>query len=293
MKTIPAGLLAHYQQPTTTVATFLRVVRADEATFGFTTTDRVITVDGLAYEPGFEVSAIASSEALNVDNLELTILPDRAGGTITALDLLTGKWDNAFFEIFEANYEAPADGINVLKRGWTGNVTVRNGSYVIEFRSLAQRLQQAQGIVSSKNCRSQLGDAKCRVDLADFTVTGTATAVASARVFTDSARTEADDWYGEGSVTFTSGANAGYTRKCKTYVADVFELVEAFPFPIEIGDAYEAVAGCRKRHERSLANPTGESDCVDKFDNILNFQGEPHLQGVDALTRPATASAQP
>ncbi len=292
MKTIPVDLLAHYQQPTTTIAAFLRVVRADEAVYGFTSTDRPITVDELVYQPGFDLSALASSEALSVDNFELTILPDAPGGNLTALDLLTGRWNNAFFEVFEANYEDPDMGINVLKRGWTGNVTVRNGSYVLEFRSLSSRLQQPQGDVTSKNCRSQLGDAKCTVVLADFTETGTATSVASARVFTDSARTEADDWFAEGSVTFTDGANAGYTRKVKTYLADVFELVEAFPFPIEVGDAYEAVAGCRKRHERSLDNPTGVSDCVDKFDNILNFQGEPHLQGLDALTRPASPEAE-
>jgi hypothetical protein len=28
------------------------------------------------------------------------------------------------------------------------------------------------------------------------------------------------------------------------------------------------------------------SDCVDKYNNILNFQGEPHAPGVDALTSP-------
>lgn len=284
MKPIPTDLLTHYEQQTTTVAAFLKVVLANQTTFGFTSTDKTVTVDGLDYEPGFDVSAIASSEALNVDNLELTILPDLEGGTVTTLDLLTGKWNNAFFEVFEANYEAPADGVNVLKHGWTGNVTIRNGSYVLEFRSLAQRLQQPQGIVSSRTCRAQLGDSKCRVVLAYFTESGTVTSAADQRNFTDTARTEADDWFAEGSVTFTDGANAGYTRKVKAYASDAFELVEAFPFPIDIGDAYEAVAGCRKRHERSLANPMGVSDCIDKFDNILNFQGEPHLQGLDALT---------
>ena len=49
---------------------------------------------------------------------------------------------------------------------------------------------------------------------------------------------------------------------------------------IAIGDAFTAVAGCQKRHD---------VDCRDKFGNLLNFQGEPHLPGIDALTSPAEA----
>lgn len=285
MKNIDTGLMAHYEQTVTTVAQFIKIVREDGATFGFTSTNIVVTVAGLEYEPGWTPTAIASSEALSVDNFEMVLLPDLDGGNVTAIDLQTGKWDNAFFEIFEADYLTPNSGQNILKRGWTGNVTIRNGQFVIEFRSLSQRLQPQQGILLSKTCRAQLGDSKCRVNLMYFTVTGTLTAVASNQVFTDSSRTEVDDWFGEGIIEFTSGANAGYRRKVKSYTdAGVFTVFEAFPFDVEVGDTYEAIAGCRKRHDRQTSNPTGVSDCVDKFDNILNFQGEPHGQGSDKLT---------
>ncbi len=290
MKTIDAGLLAHYQQETTTVASFLKVVRADGETFGFTSTDQTITVSGLEYEPGFDVSALSSAEGLNVDNLELTILPDLEGGTVTRLDLLTGKWNKAFFEIFEANYMAPADGINVLKRGYTGEVRPSNGVYVIEFRSLSQLLQAQQGIVTSKNCRSRLGDVLCGVDLGPFTETGSLTGVTSAQVVTDSARTEDDDYYGDGTFECTSGDNAGYTRRVKTFAAGVFTFDLPFPFAFLTGDDYTAIAGCRKRHERTLENPDGISDCFDKFDNVLNFQGEPNLPGLDAIAATDTAT---
>lgn len=44
---------------------------------------------------------------------------------------------------------------------------------------------------------------------------------------------------------------------------------------VAVGNSFSIVAGCRKR----LAE-----DCVAKFNNVLNFQGEPHLPGIDQLT---------
>lgn len=285
MKNIDTGLMAHYEQTVTTIAQFIKIVREDGETFGFTSTNMTVTVGDLDYEPGWTPTAIASSEALSVDNFEMVLLPDLDGGNVTAIDLQTGKWDNAFFEIFEADYLTPNSGQNILKRGWTGNVTIRNGQFVIEFRSLSQRLQPQQGILLSKTCRAQLGDSRCRVNLMYFTVTGTVGFFTSDRkTFSDATFAEPEDYFGEGSVTFTSGPNAGYTRKVKSYIGNVFEVFEPFPFDIANGHTFEAVAGCRKRHERTNANPTGTSDCIDKFNNVLNFYGEPHGTGADKLT---------
>jgi hypothetical protein len=44
---------------------------------------------------------------------------------------------------------------------------------------------------------------------------------------------------------------------------------------MKVGDTYEAIAGCRKRFEE---------DCQTKWNNELNFGGEPHRRGVNVLT---------
>ncbi len=106
-----------------------------------------------------------------------------------------------------------------------------------------------------------------------------------AYTFTDTARTEADDWFGDGVVTMTGGLNAGYARQVATFASGAFVLRLPFPFAVQVGDGYSAIAGCRKRHERTSLLPAGVSDCIDKFNNILNFQAEPHLPGIDALTK--------
>ena len=138
----------------------------------------------------------------------------------------------------------------------------------------AALLDQAQGEVTSKTCRATLGDSRCTVALSAYTETGTLTAVTSRMVFADSSRAEADDWFVEGVLTFTGGANAGTSHKVRLFSAGQFTLTLPATFNPAIGDTYSVIAGCQRRLE----------DCRDKFDNVVNFQGEPHLPGIDELT---------
>lgn len=280
MKIIAAGLAAHYALDTTTVAACIKVTRRDSTVLGVTSTDHPIIVSGITYTPGFNLSSLQSTETLGVDTMELTILPDEL---MPESELLTGVWDNAAFEIFEVNYEDPADGVNVLKRGWLGEVGMKRGQYTVELRSLAQALQQTQGIVTSKTCRARFCDAACGLDVGDFTVTGTVDSAADRRHVTDAARVEPSEEFAEGLLSFTTGNNAGFQRKIKVFSGGVFTFSLPFPFDIDAGDQYSAVVGCQKR----LAE-----DCVARFDNALNFQGEPHLPGLDRLTSKATTAQE-
>lgn len=289
MKVIPIALAPHYALPGTTLCTCIKLTNSRGVTLGFTSLDRSIVVDSLTYEPGFDPSALVSSVGLAVDNLELTIIPDDT--TVTEPDLLAGLWDSAAFSIFECNYEAPGDGINTLKVGTCGEVAANRGVYIVELRGLSQALQKSIGAVTSKTCRARFADYPkpipgmlCRLASASYIVTGTLTSATSAQVFADTGRTEADDWFAEGMLTMTSGASDGYSRKVKIYALSggAFTLALPMPFALGVGDTYSVIAGCRKRLTE---------DCVAKFANALNFQGEPHLPGVDELTRPPETSA--
>jgi uncharacterized phage protein (TIGR02218 family) len=278
VKTIPIALASHYAGKARSVALFLKLTRrADGEVFGWNSTDIPLELDSVTYAPGLEVTQIALAAGLGVNNLELTVLPDEDGGTVTRADLLTGVWDGSAFDLFEANYRSLGDGVNSLLSGINGEVTVNRGSFVVEMRGKLQFLNQPIGIVTSKTCRAILGDASCTVDLEPLTVTGTLTGVTSRQAVTDSARTEADEWYAEGTFTATSGANASpihYSRRVKLYASDTFTFDQPFPYDFEVGDTYTAVVGCRKRLE----------DCRNKFDNVLNMQAEPHGRGIDVIT---------
>lgn len=280
MKTIPVALQTHLDTRSTTLAYGLKITRADADVFAFTSHDRDAEIDGDDYlsRPGLNVTSIVTTAGLGVGNMELATLHD--GDVFTAKDLLNGVWRNAAFEIFRYNYESIADGTEPLISGTIGEIEVRNNIIVAELRDLRQYFQHPVGVASSKTCRYRLGDDLCTIDLGPFTETGTITGVTDNQTFRDSARTEDADWFAEGVLTWTSGANDGVSQKVKVYAADgTFTLQLPMFGAVLPGDTYSVHAGCRKRLEE---------DCRDKFDNVINFGGEPHRPMLDDITQPVT-----
>lgn len=282
MKTEPTALATHIATRCTTLATALKITRKDAQVFGFTTNAVDAPISGVTYKanPGLDVTDIVIASGAAVGNLELTTLND--GTLFTTADILAGVWRNADFIVFRYNWASIADGIDVLLVGTFGELLIKLNSISAELRDLRQYFQQNLGDASSKTCRARLGDSRCTKVLTAFTYTGTVTGVSSNQVFRDSARTEAADWFSEGEITFTSGPNAGRLAKIKTHAADgTFTLALPLLGTVAVGNTYSVIAGCAKRLVE---------DCGTKFNNVLNFVGEPHRPLIDALTSPPSVS---
>ncbi len=275
MKTQSVALAAARQLGSTTFAWCWKVTRQDTQVFAFTSCSRSLIIDGITYEAatGFTPSAIAGRADLSVDNLEVMGFLDSA--SITEDDLYAGFWDGAEVEIFEVNFRDLTMGRMILRTGTIGQVQSGRNSFKAEIRGLMQQMQQPTGGTYEPACRHQLGDSRCTVDLEALRVTGTITAVTSVRVtFTDTGRTEADDYFGGGNLTFTSGLNEGVTIEVSSFASDVFTLALQAPFTIAVGDTYSVVPGCRKRFTE---------DCVTKYSNGVNFGGFPDIPGSDKV----------
>jgi uncharacterized phage protein (TIGR02218 family) len=274
-RTVGAGLLALAQSNAPTLAWAIVVTRQDATVYRWTTHDRdvVIASNTYASAPGIDVRQLVSTSGFVPDNTEVRILAD---DEITRPDILAGRWDAAGVSLGVFNWKDTSQGIAIFLTGTLGDMRPRDGEFVAELRDLRQALQQDTTDVVQPDCRYRLGDAKCTkvITSPPFTVTGSVTGVTSRYVFTDTARTEADDYFGAGEVQFTSGLNAGLRFLVRSYAADVFTLALPTPFAITAADAYTAIAGCRHRFAE---------DCVGKFANGVNFGGEPHKARIDAL----------
>jgi uncharacterized phage protein (TIGR02218 family) len=237
------------------------------------------TIDGVLYDsaPGIDASNLVISSGLDVGNIELSTVDD--GSVFTAEEFLAGSWNNAEFEIFRYDYLLPSAGKDILLVGHFGELKRMRGKLSVELRDLRQFMQQPVGDPSTKTCRARLGDSRCGKDLSTFTHTGAVSSVTSSQVFTGSSGSPSfsADYFGEGQITFTTGSNAGRSFKVRAYdqATDQFTLALRTWANLQIGDEYVAVAGCRKRLQE---------DCRDKFDNVLNFVGEPHRPTLDSLT---------
>ena len=273
MQNLPTALATHLAQEVTTLATCWSITRKDAVVLRFTEFDRDLIVDGVSYKASDSMSptAVSSQVGLAVDNLEFEGMLSAAA--ITETDILSGKYDHAEISIFMVNYTDPSMGKLHLKTGWLGEVTLQGGQFVAELRGFSSRLQQVIGEVYTASCRAKLGDARCGVNLAAYTFTGTVTSVEAAHAFSDSSKTQANDYFGNGLVTFTTGANAGLSMEVREFSNKRFGLFLPMPSAITVGDAYTVIAGCDKRFD----------SCVGKFNNAVNFRGEPHVPGTDKL----------
>lgn len=71
--------------------------------------------------------------------------------------------------------------------------------------------------------------------------------------------------------------NAGLSREVKCYTTGQITLQEPFPYPVAVGDSYILYEGC----------DLSETTCHDRYNNVVNFNGEPWLQGQDKLVQVA------
>lgn len=276
-RTIPALLLAEMQSSTPRLANGILIQRPDGAQLALTSGDRDQAITGIPLDgvatgaitylstPGLSVSNIRSTEGLDVDNLEGTLIDS---GLVVHGDIVRGLWFGAAWSLFVYCFADVSMGFAVIKVGHIGNIKPLTGKFVVEFRDLRQYLQAEQADVLGKDCHYDFADARCTKNKAASTVTGTVTSAASVQVFTDTVRTEADDWFGNGEFQWTGGPNTGVRTKVKTYTGATKTFTLAIPMASAIGagDTYSVVAGCRKRRTE---------DCATKHGNVLNFGGAP------------------
>ncbi|MER2519728.1 MAG: DUF2163 domain-containing protein [Bdellovibrionales bacterium] len=277
MKAITAELQAHLDGELTTLATLVKITRADGVAMGFASCDQDVTYAGVTYraDGAFTPSAIQSTSGLATDNLELTGM--LSSGAISDGDIAAGLYDHARIDVYICNWADISQGALPLRRGWIGEVTRAGDSYVAELRGMHDLLQRPVGAVCAPECRHDLGDAMCGVALSALTVTGSVTGVVDSMTFSDSSRTEDSGRFAYGKMTWTSGANAGVSRDVRSWnlASWTFALRLPLPHGIEIGDAYSVTPGCDKRF----------ATCKAKFANGINFGGFPHVPGVGNILK--------
>lgn len=275
MKNLSPALQAHLAAECSTAAYLIKITRGDGVVRAFTNHDRDIVVGGVTYKAdgAFNPSALVSDDKLATDNLAVTGILNSAD--VTEADLDAGRYDLARVDVYLCNWADLAQGVVQLRRGWLGEVTLRDTQYVAELRGMHDLLQREWGDYYTAECRHDLGDARCTVALGPLTVSGSVTAAVDAAHFTDAARGEAESWFNYGKLLWTGGANSGLAVEVKQWDAAARQFTLWLPMPqaIAAGDAYTVVAGCDKRF----------ATCKNKFSNQIHFGGFPHMPGVDKI----------
>ena len=163
-KTISTALLTDIRSNVTTLCTCVLITRKDGKPYRLTSHDTDVVVDGFTYSASipFLVSAIDGGSQLSIDNTLLTLFAD--GTTFVLSQFADGLFDHAEVEIFDINYETPANGKMTLRRGWFGKVD-RNEQNLIKVTvtGLLKILDFSTGRKYQPTCDADFGDKRCRV----------------------------------------------------------------------------------------------------------------------------------
>jgi uncharacterized phage protein (TIGR02218 family) len=273
-------------QPNLTFAWCWLITRLDGLMIGFTNIDLELAIAGVVYRPftGFDPGAAQISEGLDKsDSQTLAGILDQSG--ISKEDLLSGVYRGAEVRRFLVNYLDPPDSFEAaadanfieLPRGYIAEIKSNNLGYEVKVKDDLSLLDRPIGSNTSMTCRCNLGDDRCRVNLAPFTHQVTVTEVVSRRSFMISGQFEAN-YFDRGRLKFDSGDNADINRDIGFHTGNTLILYEPLPFDVNLGDNLTAICGCVKT----------ELVCVVKFRNFQNFQGEPDIPTTDlAINTPS------
>jgi uncharacterized phage protein (TIGR02218 family) len=115
-------------------------------------------------------------------------------------------------------------------------------------------------------CRHTLFDGGCTLSKAAYAVSGTVNSGSSVSAILSSL-SQATDYFTLGTITFTSGANAGTSRTIKWFGGGSFALTQPLLFAPVAGDTFTAYPGCDKQM----------TTCASKYGNKANFGGTPYV----------------
>lgn len=281
MRTASAAMTAHIAGEVTNLAICWKLALVSGAVFGFTDHTADLTFESQLYKAatGFSPTSIETKDSYSVDNLDVAGILDSSA--LTEADIMAGIYDFAEIEIFMVNVTDLTQGKIIHRRGWLGEVTLKNGQFIAEVRGLAQKLQQNIGEIYTPTCRAVFGDSRCKVNTASYSATGAITSVTSRQVFLSNAMTQAAGYFSGGEVQWLTGANAGRRMEVKEFANKQFTLVLPMPNAITPSDTFKAIAGCDKTF----------FSCHARFANAANFRGEPYVPGMDKiLSTAATAN---
>ena len=259
--------------PLTTFALCWRIERRDGVALGFTGHDRDLDVGGFRYRaaPGVAPSAIEEGEVLDADSLD--VAGALTGSGISETDLRSGRWNGAVVRLLAVDWSSPSHWTQLL-RGELGEVSLERGRFTVALKGPGAALARPVTEETSPSCRAELGDRRCRVDLAGRRATTALILAAGDTVELDRSEPAPNGW-GGGRLRWLDGANAGLSSLVLTSNGAVAVLAEPPPFAPATGARIEVIEGCDKRF----------ATCRERFGNAANFRGEPHLPGMDLLTR--------
>lgn len=279
MRQMDPDFAADLASGATTHCTCWTLRRNDGVVLGFTDHDEAIVLDGVAHQPLLEGGEAAEKLGPQVATSE--VVGVLSSDAITETEILLGRYDGAVVETWRVDWRMP-DKRLLLRRASIGEITREDGVFRAELRSGQQALNRVSGRLYQALCDVELGEPRCGVDLMDpaFRAEVEVLAVQDRfRLQVGGLEGFAEGWFALGQGLWTSGQRLGLRDRLVSHSRTGATDVLGFEAPVGDwmvpGDTLTVTAGC----DRRLAT------CRQKFGNVVNFRGFPHVPGNDFVLR--------
>lgn len=271
MRSAPSGFITLLERDETNFTFICEIRKRNSSVIRLSACIGDVTYDGDTFygSPGFQLSSITSAAFGQPPQVDMDI-PVSTTGPITPDDVAFGALDSAEVDIWMIDYALPEEGRMNLFRGKISTVSVTDsGAANFQIEGFASDLMELVVETYSTTCPASLGDSRCQKNLTSFTYSATVTSVTSRSSFVISGPTNADGWFANGALKFTSGDNDGFAFDIRQWTQSSSRVDLWLPTIKDVspGDTLQIVAGCDKQ----------PATCRTKFDNIINFQGFPFL----------------
>lgn len=267
----------HIKSGSTSLAWCWRIRRKDGIVLGFTDHDEDITCDGTIFSPahGADTSAVTERQGSSVSTSE--IIGIIHAQSIDEDDIMLGRFDAALVETLRVNWQNTAE-FAYIRRDEIGEIIQEDKQFRVELRSAQHKLNQVQGRIYRKTCDAILGEKRCGVDLNAPTLWAQITVKAltgDMSITCDGIAHFASNWLAHGKVKWLSGRRIGCIDVIVQNDANELDFEKPIKQYLSVNDIGIVTAGCMR----------SSAMCSEKFDNIANFQGFPHIPGADFLMR--------
>jgi uncharacterized phage protein (TIGR02218 family) len=255
----------------TTIGFAWRLERRDGAGLALSSHDAVVTIDGVRHapSPGMSPAAIIRRGGLAPTSGEIEGMI--SGAALTEEDLELGRWDGARVTLAAFDWSGVGDPLRLID-GELGAVGISGEGFSAELVGAAAKLEAPVCPLTSPECRAELGDGQCRVDMAGRRIEAIASGSDGSTI---TLAVGIDEGFAYGRLFVLSGAASGWSSTIVAIEDGMPVLRDPPRVAIAPGARLWIEQGCDKRF----------ATCRDRFANAANFRGEPHLPGNDLLTR--------
>ncbi len=268
----------------------------------YTGADMSLTVGGnvfTAMGPRIERGRTKVSRGIEVDTLDVTVYPS-ATDTLSGVPFLhavrTGALDNARLLLERCFMPAWGDtsaGTIVLFSGRLGDQSGSRSAVKLEVRSFTDLLNQmVPAETYQPSCLNSLFDSDCGLNKAAFSVAGTVLAGSTQLILNCGVTSYPPGWFALGTVSFSSGPNAGVVRSVKTFAPGVVGLSIPLEVAPTVGDSFLLRPGCDRR-QTTCGNSIVRSFSVNPATDTLGSAGHGYADNDRVVTSVSAGGSAP